>query len=77
MKINVLAFGQIADITGKSELEIFQVNSTGELTQVLEKTYPQLKSGNFLIAVNKKIIQKNTELHNEDTVALLPPFSGG
>lgn len=77
MEVNILAFGQVADITGKSEWKFTHVKNTNELMQLLVSTYPLLQSINYLIAVNKKIIQGNTELHNEDTVALLPPFSGG
>jgi molybdopterin converting factor small subunit len=36
-----------------------------------------LLSINYSIAVNKKIIQENTQLHHEDTVAILLPVSGG
>ncbi|MBN8833031.1 MAG: molybdopterin synthase sulfur carrier subunit [Niastella sp. SCN 39-18] len=77
MGINVLLFGQVADITGKDILKIPVVKNTNELNQLLEKTYPALKSIKYSIAVNKKVIQENTALHNEDTVAILPPFSGG
>lgn len=77
MGINVLFFGQVADITGKDILKIPVVKNTNELNQLLEKTYPALKSIKYSIAVNKKVIQENTALHNEDTVAILPPFSGG
>lgn len=77
MGINVLFFGQVADITGKDILKIPVVKNTNGLNQLLEKTYPVLKSIKYSIAVNKKVIQENTALHNEDTVAILPPFSGG
>lgn len=77
MGINVLLFGQVADITGKDILKIPVVKNTNELNQLLEKTYPALKSIKYSIAVNKKVIQENTALLNEDTVAILPPFSGG
>ena len=65
MKINILVFGQLYDITKVSQLTIYEVNNTEQLTR------------KFSIAVNKKIVQQNTILNNEDTVALLPAFSGG
>jgi len=77
MEINVLTFGQVADITSESSLKIPDVKNTDELIQLLEKRYPALKSIQYSIAVNKKMIQENTVLHHEDTVAILPPFSGG
>lgn len=77
MEINVLAFGQVADITGKDNLKIPDVKNTNELNQFIAKAWPQLLLVKYSIAVNKKMIQENTALHNEDTVAILPPFSGG
>ena len=77
MKINLLSFGQVADITGKDALKIPDVKNTNELNQFLIKAWPQLQSIKYSIAVNKKIIQENIQLHDDDTVAVLPPFSGG
>ncbi|MBN9349901.1 MAG: MoaD/ThiS family protein [Chitinophagaceae bacterium] len=77
MKINILAFGQMAEVTGKNSWSISDIKTTGEFNRLLLKDFPDLKSINFLIAVNKKIIREDVELHHDDTVALLPPFSGG
>lgn len=77
MEINLLSFGQATDITGKDTLKIPDVKNTNELNRFLIKAWPQLKSIRYSIAVNKKIIQENTQLHDQDTVAILPPFSGG
>lgn len=77
MKINVLVFGQIAEITGESNFSFSDINDTEEFMVRLINKYPQLQSLQFAVAVNKKIINQNTSLKNSDTVALLPPFSGG
>ena len=77
MEIRLLSFGQVTDITGKDTLKIPDVKNTDELNQFLAKAWPQLESIKYSIAVNKKIIQENTQLHDQDTVAILPPFSGG
>lgn len=77
MEINLLLFGQIADITGKGNLKFADVKNSDEVINLLKKNYPQLQSQEFSIAVNKKIIRENTQLNNKDTVAILPPFSGG
>jgi molybdopterin converting factor small subunit len=77
MEIYLLAFGQVADITGKNTLKIPGVKDTNELKQFLTDAWPNLQSVTYAIAVNKKIIRENTTLHHEDTVAILPPFSGG
>ena len=77
MEIRLLSFGQVTNITGKDPLKIPDVKNTDELNQFLAKAWPQLESIKYSIAVNKKIIRENTQLHDQDTVAILPPFSGG
>ncbi|MBS1633756.1 MAG: MoaD/ThiS family protein [Bacteroidetes bacterium] len=77
MEINLLVFGQIADITGEGSLKIPGVTSTAELNQFLLKKYPPLEFLEYSVAINQKIVQDNCVLQNNDTVALLPPFSGG
>ena len=77
MEINVLAFGQIAEITGKSSWKMTSIKDTENLIHSLEEGFPGLMKMKYSIAVNKIIIQHNTELNESDTVALLPPFSGG
>ena len=77
MEINLLSFGQIADITGKSAWKMVGVKDTNELIKNLEEQFPALSTIRYSIAVNKKLIQENTVFNEKDTIALLPPFSGG
>ncbi len=77
MEINLLSFGQIADIVGKQEIKIAAIVNTDDLFKNLLELFPALESVKFVMAVNKQVIQKNTLLNQNDTVALLPPFSGG
>jgi molybdopterin synthase sulfur carrier subunit len=77
MEINLLIFGQIADITGKSAWKMTGIKDTNELIKNLEEQFPALSTTSYSIAVNKKVIQGNTAFNENDTIALLPPFSGG
>lgn len=77
MKITVLTFGQIKDITGNSELMYTDINNSTLLTDILLSKYPALSNLNFSIAVNKKIISEKTIFSDNDVIALLPAFSGG
>lgn len=70
MEINLLSFGQIADITCKDTLKIPDVKNTDELNEFLTKAWPRLQSIKYSIAVNKKTIHENTQLRDGDTVAL-------
>jgi len=75
MKIKILAFGQIAEITGK-ELAL-EATDTASLIAALEKNFPSLSGRKYAVAVNKKLTHVNTMLDQNDTVALMPPYSGG
>ena len=77
MEITILVFGPIIDITGKATWKISEIRSTGELTAKLVKQFPDLALIKYAMAVNKILIQNDAILNDNDTVALLPPFSGG
>ncbi len=77
MKINIIIFGQLTDITGTGSVTVEEVMDTDSLQATLCKTYPGLMNSKYVIAVDKNIIAENTPLTNNCTVALLPPFSGG
>ncbi len=77
MEIRLLAFGQIGDIVGQPEIIFSGINNTDELQIKLAEIYHGIAAIDYSMAVNKTLVQKNTLLNNGDTVALLPPFSGG
>ncbi len=77
MKINILCFGQLAEIVGKSSMTLVDISDTDALKNHLQQRFPTLEEMTFSIAVNKQLIQQNTILKPDDEVALLPPFSGG
>jgi sulfur-carrier protein len=77
MKVHIMLFGQLAEITGVDTLTLENSDDTDGLVKSLQITYPALMNTTFVIAVNKKIISSNTILTDQCTVALLPPFSGG
>ena len=77
MEIQLLAFGQIAEITGKSAWKMAALQNTDELIKIIEEEFPAMVKMKYSIAVNKKMIQENIALNPNDAIALLPPFSGG
>ena len=74
--VTIKVFGQLSDITGRAEWQL-QANDTDDLKSQMQTLYPALRTKNYLIAVNELLIKENTILNDADTVALLPPFSGG
>ena len=77
MKVNVLIFGPLKDLTGTHVCQVTDVADTTEMISKMNKMYPGLDKLKFLIAVEKEIVQGNTTLEDNFTVALLPPYSGG
>lgn len=75
--MEILLFGQLAEITGSNIIEVEGCSDTGLLQGLLETKYPGLRDVKYAIAINKKLIQSNTVLAGGESIALLPPFSGG
>ena len=76
MSIKVILFGKLSDIAGSSVC-IDDVADTDGLVSALHKNYPALAGTKYVIAVDKQVVNGNTVLNNNSTIALLPPFSGG
>jgi len=76
MAVNIIFFGQLADIAGTSVF-INGVADTDTLITALHNTYPALARSKYVIAVDKRVITSNTLVNEKTVVALLPPFSGG
>jgi molybdopterin synthase sulfur carrier subunit len=77
MQVNVILFGQLKDLAGNSQIVLENVADTESLVTALHTKYPTLANKQFIIAVDKQVVSKNTSLTNNSTVALMPPFSGG
>ncbi|MEO7768069.1 MAG: MoaD/ThiS family protein [Ferruginibacter sp.] len=77
MKINILLFGQLTDITGAGSITMDEAMDTDSMVAELHKKFPALVYSKYVVAVDQKIIAENTPLTENCTVALLPPFSGG
>ncbi|MEK6615418.1 MAG: MoaD/ThiS family protein [Bacteroidota bacterium] len=77
MSISIKLFGVLADVVGKSQIDIHDVNNTTTLKAKMLKDFPKLKNYQFVIAVSKQIAKENQALNAGDVVVLLPPFAGG
>ncbi len=77
MKIKILFFGILTDISKETNIELNNINNVTELKSYLFKTFPKIKDIDFRIALNKEIILDNVSFKNNDEIALLPPFAGG
>ncbi len=75
--MKIIFFGQLAEVTGKSEMELNDVADTDALLKKLVTDFPKLKDLKILVSVDRKITKENVKLQNGSEVALLPPFAGG
>lgn len=75
--INIKAFGMVAEKIGTQSLEMENPGSTAILKIQLFEQYPELKTIKFSLALDKKMLQSDTEIADGNEIALLPPFSGG
>ena len=75
--INILVFGPLIDVFGKKTFEMDRLATTEALKVKLETDFPDLKAQQYAIAVDMQFITTETSLEGVETVALLPPFSGG
>lgn len=73
--VKIISFGRLKEILD-SDLE-FEAENSDELLNKLNEKFPLLKDLKLRIAVDQKIISENTELKNNNVVALMPPYSGG
>lgn len=77
MKIELISFGQVSELISNQTLEIEGIETTDELKEYLEKTYPDLAIMKYKLALNKNLVQQNSDIKNSDSIAIMPPFSGG
>ncbi|HXB29588.1 MAG TPA: MoaD/ThiS family protein [Puia sp.] len=76
MAVKIQLFGQLKQITGASELNSDAVDTDGLVKEITTR-FPLLENLNYLIAVDRTIVQTNTFIKPGQELALLPPYSGG
>lgn len=77
MKLKIKYFGMLAEFTNCEEETIdFTKSTVSDLIDELNDLHPELNTINFQVAIDKKIVDKNS-LITEAEIAMLPPFSGG
>ena len=75
--MNILLFGQLADIAGAKIIQVDAQADTEELIRHIELVCPSLRGQSYIMAVNRNVIHSKTALPPDAEIALLPPYSGG
>jgi molybdopterin synthase sulfur carrier subunit len=77
MKVKVLFFGVLAEVTGTNCKHYPEVRSIGDLKHRIEDDFPEIVHYNYRVSHNNEIIYSDPQLNDGDEVALMPPFAGG
>lgn len=79
MKINLLVFGVFTDIfkSNKVELDLPDLLNVGDLKKIIIASYPQTEALNFTVAVDEAYADDNLIIKENQSIALIPPASGG
>jgi molybdopterin converting factor small subunit len=77
MKVTVLFFGVLTDITGTGTKIYSDVGDMEQLKMRITDDFPQAAHYNFRMSLNNEIAEENMTLKDGDEVACLPPFAGG
>ena len=77
MQIEVLFFGQLTDKVGCTATKMTNPGTIAAFKKAIVEQYPLLKQAKYTIALNNKIAKDTETIQALDTIALMPPFSGG
>ena len=81
MAVTLLCFAGLRERLGFGELEIDAPDGTpvAQLLDDLAATYPAIAAtrGSCLVALNEEYVQEGDTVKAGDTIALIPPVSGG
>ncbi|MBL9142972.1 MAG: MoaD/ThiS family protein [Verrucomicrobiaceae bacterium] len=81
MKLRVLFFSVLRDITGADEitLEVPAGSTMADLLAQIESRWPKLRdwAGSTLLALDQSYVKRDAVLHDGAEVALMPPVQGG
>lgn len=80
MKIEALFFGMSRDLAEQSAItfELEEGVTVKKFREILVKNYPLFSElDSFAIAVNESYAEDELLLSDKDTVAIIPPVSGG
>ena len=76
--IKVLLFAHLQETIGESELSVELAGKTVEQIKAsLETQYPGVSLQQVMAAVNEEFATDETIVNDGDTLAFIPPISGG
>lgn len=77
--MKVLYFAELKEILNQSseEIDTQKTMTVQEFEAYLFELHPEIANKKFQVAVNEEFVRKDDIVQPQDTVALIPPVSGG
>lgn len=76
--INILLFAHLQEAVGVSTLSVELSDVTvAQVKEWMEQNYPQLTLQQMMTAINEEFAMDTTIVRSGDTIAFIPPISGG
>ncbi|HBJ01223.1 MULTISPECIES: molybdopterin converting factor subunit 1 [Lysinibacillus] len=76
--INILLFAHLQEAVGASTLSVDLSDVTvASVKEWMEQHYPQLTLQQMMTAINEEFATDTTIVRSGDTIAFIPPISGG
>jgi len=76
--INILLFAHLQEAVGVSTLSVELSDVTvAQVKEWMEQHYPQLTLQQMMTAINEEFAMDTTIVRSGDTIAFIPPISGG
>ena len=76
--VKVLLFAQLQEEIGENQLELeFGPSTVMNLRKVLMEKYNIMQIDQAMIAINETYARNDDIVHPGDTIAVIPPISGG
>ncbi len=77
MKVKVLFFGVLAEVTGIDCKNYSGVKSLGDLRLRIQDDFPEVVHYSYRISLNNVFVDGDPLLNDGDELAFMPPFAGG
>jgi len=76
--IQLLFFAGVKETIGKEAMELeWQGQTVAQLKEYLLNTFPSLSLQGVMVAVNEEFALDEDTVEENDTIAFIPPVSGG
>lgn len=75
--IHIKFFGRLVDLTQTESCTLEDVTDLNDVITKIQEQYPAIKNSTYSVALDKVITTQNVRLREGQTVAFMPPYSGG